>query len=75
MAGRKTAGYIQMLLAIAGFIVTVVALVRIVLLWARDFQLPADATIYSAAIIGMAVVLVSWCWSLLTSLALFREKP
>ena len=74
MAGWKR-GYAQMFLAVIGFIMTLVALARIVLLWAREFLLPDDPRLYKAAILGMAVFLVSWCWSLMTSLAIFREKP
>jgi hypothetical protein len=75
MAGRKATGYAQIVLALGGFIVTVVALARIILLWARNFQLPPEAGLYRSAILGMAVFLFSWCWSLLTSLAVFRKKP
>lgn len=76
MAGRK-AGYLQMVLALAGFIVTLIALVRIVLAWAQEFILPNDPALYRSAIIGIAVFLLSWAWSLLTSLAIFRSgnKP
>lgn len=74
MGGRKT-GFLQMMLAIGGFVVTLVALIKIVLFWAHDFQLPAEARLYRTAISGMAVFLVSWVWSLLTSLAIFRDKP
>jgi hypothetical protein len=73
MAGRKV-GYLQMLLSLGGFVLTLVALVRIVLLWAQDFQLPPEPGLYRSAIIGLAVVLLAWCWSLLTSLAEFRRR-
>jgi hypothetical protein len=74
MAGRK-AGYLQIVLAIGGFVVTLVALIKIVLFWAHDFQLPTNAGLYRTAIGGMAVFLVSWVWSRLTSLTAFRDKP
>jgi hypothetical protein len=74
MARRKIAGYLQMALALGGFIVTLVALIRIVLTWAQEFQLPDDPGLYRAAIIGIAVFLLSWFWSLLTSLTLFRSQ-
>lgn len=72
MARRKS-GYIQMLLAFGGFGVTLSALVRIMVEWAREFLLPDDPGLYKAAIAGIGVFLVAWVWSLLTSLALFRE--
>jgi hypothetical protein len=73
MAKRKV-GYLQMLLALAGFVVTLVALVSVILFWARDFELPNDPRLYRSAIIGIAVFLFSWFWSLATSLTLFRKK-
>jgi hypothetical protein len=73
MAGHKS-GYVQMLLALAGSVVTLVALVQIALAWARQFLLPDDPQLYSAAIVGIAVFLVSWFWSLLTSLTVLRQS-
>ena len=72
MARRKS-GYVQMLLALAGFAVTLNAFVRIAIEWAREFLLPDDPALYKSAILGIGVFLVAWTWSLLTSLALFRE--
>lgn len=74
MASHKTAGYLQMILALAGFVVTLIALVRIVLVWVQEFQLPNDPHLYYAAIAGIAIFLVAWIWSLGTSLTFFREK-
>jgi len=74
MGGRKVAGYVQIILGLAGFLITLVALVKIAFAWVQDFQLPADASLYRSAIIGMAVFLGAWTWSLLTSLALLRES-
>jgi len=73
MAGFKS-GYVQMFLALAGFLVTLVALIQIVLAWAREFLLPDNPRLYESAIGGMAVFLLGWVWSLLTSLILFRKK-
>ncbi len=73
MGGKKTAGAAQIILGIAGFFITLLALIRIALAWVQDFQLPADLAIYRWAVIGMGVFLVSWVWSLLTSLELLRE--
>ena len=73
MAGFKS-GYVQMLLGLGGFALTMVALVKIVLAWAHEYLLPNDPALYEAAIMGIAIFLVSWVWSLLTSLTLFRRK-
>ena len=72
MGGHKV-GYLQILLALVGFVVTLIALIRIVYLWAQEFLLPNDPGLYYSAMIGMAVFLISWTWSLLTSLAIFRR--
>ena len=74
VVARRKVGYLQMLLAIGGFVLTLVALIRIVLLWARDYLLPDDPNLYRAAIIGIGIFLFSWTWSLLTSLAVFRQQ-
>ena len=73
MAGYKS-GYVQIFLAVAGFIITLVAIVSIALVWSREFQLPDDQRLYLAAMIGVVVFLASWCWSLVTSLAIFRRS-
>ena len=73
MAGWRKSGYAQIGLAIGGFALTVVALARFVFAWAREFILPTDPGLYLAAGIGIVVFLIGWCWSLLTSLAVFRE--
>jgi len=73
MAGRKS-GYAQIVLALLGFIITLVALVRIVLLWVQDFQFPSGTHLVGAALIGLAVFVLAWGWSLLTSLAVFRKS-
>ena len=75
MGGRKTAGYLQILLSIAGFLITLVELVKIAVAWVHEFQLPADPALYRWAIIGMGIFLAAWIWSLLTSLDLLREAP
>jgi hypothetical protein len=74
MARRKVSGYSQMLLAIVGFFMTLVALAKIALAWVQDFQLPADPALYKLAIYGMAIFIVSWVWSLITSLEVLRES-
>jgi hypothetical protein len=72
MAGYKS-GYVQMVLAVLGFLLTLVALVRIVLVWVQDFQFPTDGHLMGLAFIGMAVFALAWVWSLLTSLAVLRK--
>ena len=71
MAGRR-AGYVQILLGLAGFTLTLIAAARFVLAWSQEFVLPNDPGLYRMAIAGIAIFLVAWFWSLLTSLALFR---
>ena len=73
LAGRKS-GYVQIILAVAGFLVTLVALVKIVLVWVQDFQFPADGHLIGVAFIGLAVFLLAWTWSLVTSLAVFKSR-
>jgi hypothetical protein len=73
MAGRRITGFAQMLLAIGGFIASLIALVRIGLFWAQELLLPDEPGLYRSAIIGIAVFLAAWFWSLFTSLVLFRE--
>lgn len=63
-----------MLLALGGFVVTLFALIRIVMDWGREFQLPNNPILYQAAIGGLGVFLIAWVWSLLTSLAIFRSS-
>ncbi|MFO1500355.1 MAG: hypothetical protein U1G07_18550 [Verrucomicrobiota bacterium] len=70
---KRRVGYAQMLLSLAGFGVTLWYLVRIVLIWAREFQLPDDPSLYRNAILGIVVFLAGWVWSLFTSLAIFRK--
>lgn len=74
MAGRKIAGILQMLIGLAGFAVTLIALIRVVLLWAREFQLPDEPWLYKAAMMGIVVFMIAWLWSLHTSLTLFRKR-
>jgi hypothetical protein len=73
MAGYKS-GFVQMALALAGFVATLAAMFSIGLAWAREFQLPDDRRLYGLLLIGVAVFVVSWAWSLLTSLAVFRRS-
>jgi hypothetical protein len=72
MARRKS-GYVQIVLALVGFGLTMVAAIRFVLAWSQEFILPNDPGLYRMAIIGIALFLGAWFWSLVTSLALFRE--
>jgi hypothetical protein len=74
MAGHRLVGYLQIIFGLAGFAITLVALIKIALVWVHDFQLPADPAYYRSAIAGLAVFLVSWGWSLVTSLSLLRES-
>jgi hypothetical protein len=57
----------------AGFLMTLVPLVRVAMYWAREFLLPDDPALYLCAIAGIAVVGIAWIWSLFTSLAQFRR--
>ncbi len=75
MAGQKASGYLQMLLALVGSVITLVAVVKLAWAWVQEFQLPGDPALYRWTILGIGIFLVSWIWSLLTSLALFRQKP
>jgi hypothetical protein len=74
MAKRTITGLLQMGLAFAGFGITVVALIRFLLAWVQEFQLPEDPRLYHTAIAGLAIFAASWLWSLATSLALFRKR-
>jgi hypothetical protein len=73
MAGDRS-GYLQIFSALAGFLLTFASLVRIVLFWANEFQLPDDPLLYRGAILGIIIFLAAWLWSLLLSLRFFREK-
>jgi hypothetical protein len=73
MAGFRS-GYLQIILALLGFALTLGFIIHIALAWGREFQLPEDPLPYRGAIVGMAIFLVSWLWSLLVSLRFFREK-
>ena len=72
MAGRRS-GYAQIILGLVGFGLTMVAAVRFVLAWGQEFELPNDPGLYRMAIIGIAMFLAAWFWSLFTSLTLFRN--
>jgi hypothetical protein len=73
MAGHRT-GYLQITLALAGFFLTLGALIKIVMVWGQEFQLPEDPQLYRSAIIGMAAFLLAWVWSLLLSMRFFQVK-
>ena len=73
MARRKTAGYLQIVLSLAGFLITLGALIKFALFWVHDFEMPDDPALYRAAIIGIAIFIGAWLWSLVTSLAIFRQ--
>jgi hypothetical protein len=65
MGGRKGSGYSQILLSMAGFLITLVELVKIAVAWVQEFQLPADPALYRWTLIGMGIFLGAWIWSLL----------
>jgi hypothetical protein len=73
MGKRKFSGYLQMFLAFAGFIVTVLALIKWVLAWVQAFEVPTNPGLYKMACLGIAIFLVAWVWSLITSLTFFRK--
>lgn len=75
MGKRRFTGCAQMILALLGFAITMVALCKIIMAWAQEFLLPNDPILYQAAILGIAIFLLSWIWSLATSLMFFRKKP
>jgi hypothetical protein len=73
MAGHRI-GYLQIIVATAGFLLTFGSLVRIVLLWGREFLLPDDPLLYRVAIGGIIMFFAAWLWSLVLSLRFFRER-
>lgn len=72
MARRKV-GYVQIVLGLGGFFLTLWAVIQIALGWVREYQLPEGGELYQAAFTGLAVFLAAWIWSMLTSLELFRQ--
>jgi hypothetical protein len=74
MAGAKLAGWLQMLLSLAGLILTIKAMVEFGLYWIRTQQLPDSGQIISL-LAGLGLFLGAWVWSLISSLIVFRAIP
>jgi hypothetical protein len=74
MAKRFLAGGLQIALSLLGFLVTLVALIRMALAWAQQFMLPDDPSLYYTAMAGIGIFIVGWVWSLITSLLVLRSS-
>ena len=75
MVGHRWSGYGQMLLALLGSLLAVAAVVKIALEWVKAFQWPDQPGLYHAVIAGLGALLLSWIWSLLTSIIVLRRAP
>lgn len=73
ITGGRRVGYAQSALALVGFALSLYWLVRTVMAWMAEGQLPAE--INSTLLIGLAGIAVyatAWLWALGTSLDLLR---
>lgn len=72
-AGR-TVGYLQAGLALSGFVLSLYWLVKTVLRWMAEGQLPAELN--GTLFVGFAGIVIyagAWLWAFATSLALLRD--
>jgi hypothetical protein len=74
IAGGRSAGYAQGGLALVGFGLSLYWLVKTLLAWMAEGQLPVE--INRTLLIGLGGIAIyagAWLWALATSLALLRE--
>jgi hypothetical protein len=73
-AGWKVTGVLQILLAIAGVVLTLAWFISFLIEWSRDWVLPTDGGEYLRwALMGMGLFAAAWLWALATSLQILRE--
>jgi hypothetical protein len=75
MGGRRVVGVIQMLLAVAGFVLVITWFVLLIRDLLREFQnLPARGEPAVFGWSGLALFGTAWVWSLVTGLQLIRAQ-
>ncbi len=76
-AGRRRSGYGQLMLGIIGGIVTVTAVTKIALEWARSLQLEEGPDLDQRLVWwtagGVIIFTIGWFWALATSVQLLQQ--
>jgi hypothetical protein len=75
LAGRRE-GWVQMGLALVGFVLTCVWATHAIGTWIRtgDFPCALDGYLLTAAV-GAMLFLIAWLWALASSISIMRQKP
>ena len=75
MAGRLLAGVAQMVGSIFGFILTLIAMIRVVFSfnWEADAQEPF--AYMRPVYLGIGIFAASWVWGLITGIQVLRDAP
>lgn len=75
LGGRRVAGCLQILLAIAGFVLTLDWFVTFLSLWWQTAQFPVDGGPHLLlGLAGVGLFGLAWLWGLLTGLSILRRS-
>ena len=75
LAHRRVAGVIQLVVSQTGFALTLLWAILFARDWVRQGNLPVDtASHLGVGLIGSAIFLVAWIWSLASSVNILRNS-